>query len=159
MEFTKLDDFEDAAAWMKGDPKTDLDQKTRPSLPARIRQGGQESLAFLNRINWTPRGDEKYPKGWPMISRKFDPAQDWSGQTTLLLALREVQPRRLPSRLKVGVRRPEKRDREVVIDPARIRQVAGVACLAIEGQRRRSGRLARDHRPALGYFSSPRGSS
>ncbi len=78
-EFTALDSFEDASAWLKGDPKTDLVQKdTAVAANTEFVKEGRQSLAFLNRINWTPRAGEQYPKGWPMISRKFPEPQDWS---------------------------------------------------------------------------------
>jgi len=80
-EFTyaPLDDFEDASPWIKGDPNTDLEQKDAAVVPstAFVKQGKQ-SLAFMIRVNWTPRPGEKYAKGWPMMSRGFDPPQDWS---------------------------------------------------------------------------------
>jgi len=80
IEFTKLDDFEDASAWLKGDPKTDLEQKdTAVASSTEFVKEGKRSLAFMNRINWTPRPGEKYPQGWPMLTRKFDKPQDWSG--------------------------------------------------------------------------------
>ncbi len=80
-EFTlaPLDNFEDVSAWVKGDPNTDLTQKDAAVAPstAHVKQGKQ-SLAFMVHVNWTPRPGEKYGKGWPMISRSFSPAQDWS---------------------------------------------------------------------------------
>jgi hypothetical protein len=80
LDFTKLDDFEDASAWLKGDPKTDLEQKDAAvAASTEVVHGGKQSLAFLIRVNWTPRPNEKYPKGWPMVSRKFDAPRDWSG--------------------------------------------------------------------------------
>jgi hypothetical protein len=80
-EFTyaPLDDFEDASPWIKGDPNTDLTQKEVAIAPSaeRVRQGKQ-SLAFMIRVDWTPKPGEKYPKGWPMLSREFAQPQDWS---------------------------------------------------------------------------------
>jgi len=78
-EFTYalLDHFEDTSPWVKGDPNTDLTQKDTAVAPNTefLRQGAQ-SLAFMIQVNWTPREGEKYPKGWPMIGRDFDPPQD-----------------------------------------------------------------------------------
>ncbi|MBM3471893.1 MAG: hypothetical protein FJX75_01305 [Armatimonadetes bacterium] len=80
-EFTyaPLDDFEDASPWVKGDPNTDLTQKEVAIAPStqRMKQGKQ-SLAFMIRVDWTPKPGEKYPKGWPMLSREFAQPQDWS---------------------------------------------------------------------------------
>lgn len=79
IEFTRLDDFEDDAAWLKGDPKTDLEQHdSAVTTSTDLVKEGKRSLVFMNKINWTPRPNEKYPKGWPMIWRKFQPPQDWS---------------------------------------------------------------------------------
>lgn len=39
---------------------------------------GRRALAFMVRVDWTPKPGERHPKGWPMISRKFQPPQDWS---------------------------------------------------------------------------------
>ncbi len=80
-EFTyaPLDDFEDASPWIKGDPNTDLEQKDAAVVPnSDFVKQGKQSLAFMIRVNWTPRPGEKYPRGWPMMSRGFDPPQDWS---------------------------------------------------------------------------------
>jgi len=142
MEFTKLDDFEDAAAWMKGDPKTDLEQKdTAVTTSTEFVKNGKQSLAFLNRINWTPRGNEKYPKGWPMISRKFDPPQDWSGYDYLYFWLYVKTNRAaLPgTALKVGLATPEEKTVEKWysipgLEPGKWQEVA--VPLAIEGNRR-----------------------
>ena len=80
LEFAKLDDFESPAAWLKGDPKTDLEQKDAAvAASTEFVHEGKQSLAFLIRVNWTPRPNEQYPKGWPMMSRKFDAPRDWSG--------------------------------------------------------------------------------
>lgn len=78
-EYAPLDDFEDASPWVKGDPKTDLEQRDSAVMPSReIVHEGAQSLAFAIRVNWTPREGEQYPKGWPMMSRDLDPVQDWS---------------------------------------------------------------------------------
>ena len=79
LEFVKLDDIEDAKAWLKGDPNTDLDQKDAAvTTSAELVKEGQQSVAFMIRVNWTKRPNEKYAKGWPMMRRKFEQPQDWS---------------------------------------------------------------------------------
>lgn len=79
IELTRLDDFEDASPWLKGDPNTDLEQKDAAVTTSKeFVKEGQQSLAFMVRVNWTQRPNEKYAKGWPMVRRKFKEAQDWS---------------------------------------------------------------------------------
>ena len=79
IEFTPLDDFEDASAWLKGDPKTDLEQKdTAVRSSTEVVREGKRSLAFIVHVNWTPRPGQKYAKGWPMMTRRFDEPVDWS---------------------------------------------------------------------------------
>ena len=79
MEFTRLDDFEDAAPWVKGDPNTDLKQTDAAvAASTEVVTQGRQSVAFLIRVNWTPREGEQYPKGWPMMRRTFDDPRDWS---------------------------------------------------------------------------------
>lgn len=81
MEFQALDDFEDVTPWAKGDPKTDLAQKDAAVTGStEVVHEGKRSLAFLVRVNWTPRPGEQYPKGWPMARRTFEGPQDWSAQ-------------------------------------------------------------------------------
>lgn len=78
-EYAPLDDFEDVSAWVKGDPNTDLEQRDSAVMPSReIVHEGEQSLAFVIHVNWTPRAGEQYPRGWPMMSRDLDPPQDWS---------------------------------------------------------------------------------
>ena len=80
IEFTKLDDFEDASPWLKGDPNTDLEQKDAAvTTSSEFVKEGKQSLAFLIRVNWTKRPNEKYAKGWPMMRREFEAPRDWSG--------------------------------------------------------------------------------
>ena len=77
--FTPLDDFEDTSPWIKGDSNTDLTQKDAAVAPSsKFVHEGKQSIAFMISVNWTPREGEQYPKGWPMMSRSFDPPQDWS---------------------------------------------------------------------------------
>ncbi|NOZ20620.1 MAG: hypothetical protein GXP25_05975 [Planctomycetes bacterium] len=77
--FTPLDGFEDASPWIKGDPKTDLEQKDATvATNTEFVKEGKQSLAFIIRVNWTKRPNEKYAKGWPMMRRVFDKPQDWS---------------------------------------------------------------------------------
>ncbi|MCD6361793.1 MAG: hypothetical protein J7M38_13135 [Armatimonadetes bacterium] len=77
--FTPLDDFEDTSPWIKGDPNTDLTQKDAAVVPStKFVHEGKQSIAFMISVNWTPREGEKYAKGWPMLTRSFDPPQDWS---------------------------------------------------------------------------------
>ncbi|MGD9495353.1 MAG: hypothetical protein AB7Y46_03480 [Armatimonadota bacterium] len=77
--FAPLDDFEDASPWVKGDPNTDMAQRDSAVVPSReVVHEGEQSLAFMVRVNWTPREGEQYPKGWPMMSRDLNPPQDWS---------------------------------------------------------------------------------
>ena len=79
LKFTPLDDFEDASPWVKGDPNTDLAQKDAAvTTSTEFVKQGKQSLAFLIRVNWTPRPNEKYAKGWPMMRRTFDRPRDWS---------------------------------------------------------------------------------
>ncbi|NOY82065.1 MAG: hypothetical protein GXP31_13800 [Kiritimatiellaeota bacterium] len=79
LEFTPLDDFENPAAWLKGDPKTDLEQRDAAvTADTRIVKQGKYSLLFTIRVNWKKRAHERYAKGWPMISRTFSTPQDWS---------------------------------------------------------------------------------
>lgn len=74
-----LDDFEDVSPWVKGDPNTDLTQKDAAVVGSSERVfEGEQSLCFMIDVNWTPRGDEEYPKGWPMMSREFPEPQDWT---------------------------------------------------------------------------------
>lgn len=77
--YAPLDNFEDATPWLKGDPNTDMTQAEVGVRPEKqIVHEGQQSLAFMVRVDWTPKPGEKYPKGWPMISRTFAEPQDWS---------------------------------------------------------------------------------
>lgn len=77
--FTTLDNFEDTSPWIKGDPNSDLTQKDAAVVPSnKFVHEGAQSIAFMIHVNWTPREGEKYPQGWPMMSRNFDPPQDWS---------------------------------------------------------------------------------
>ncbi len=79
LEWKQIDDFEDARAWVKGDPNTDLRQKDAAVTTTReFVKHGKQALAFLIRVNWTKRPGEKYAKGWPMMRRRFDKPQDWS---------------------------------------------------------------------------------
>jgi len=74
-----VDDFENPAAWLKGDPRTDLEQRDAAVMPdTRIVFQGKRSLLFKIRVNWKKRPGERYAKGWPMISRMFPAPQDWS---------------------------------------------------------------------------------
>ncbi len=76
---TPLEDFEDVAPWVKGDPNTDLTQKEVAIAPSTGRvHEGKQSLAFMVRVDWTPKPGEEYPKGWPMVGRDFEEPQDWS---------------------------------------------------------------------------------
>ncbi|MCE5240956.1 hypothetical protein LLH23_21045 [bacterium] len=76
----KLDDFEDATPWLKGDPNTDMTQAEVGVRPeTQIVHEGKQSLAFMVRVDWTPKPGEKYPKGWPMMTRTFPEPRDWSG--------------------------------------------------------------------------------
>ena len=80
-EFTTapLDDFEDTAPWVKGDPNTDLTQKDAAITPSdKFVHEGAQSLAFMINVNWTEREGEQYAKGWPMLSRELNPVRDWS---------------------------------------------------------------------------------
>ena len=74
-----LDDFEDPKPWLTGDPNTDLAQHDAAvtSSTTRVKEG-KRSLLFKIRVNWTKRPNEKYAKGWPMITRTFDRPRDWS---------------------------------------------------------------------------------
>ena len=50
--FTKLDDFEDARPWLKGDPNTDLEQKDAAVAASReLVKEGKQSLAFMIQVN------------------------------------------------------------------------------------------------------------
>ncbi len=76
--FAPLDDFEDTSPWVKGDPNTDMTQRDSAVVPSReVVREGEQSLAFMIHVNWTPREGEEYPRGWPMMSRDLDPPQDW----------------------------------------------------------------------------------
>ncbi|MDP6502971.1 MAG: hypothetical protein QF886_05115, partial [Planctomycetota bacterium] len=78
-EFSRLDGFEDASPWVKGDPNTDLQQKDAAVTTSReFFKEGKQSLAFLIRVNWTKRDNEQYAKGWPMMRRVFQKPRDWS---------------------------------------------------------------------------------
>ncbi len=111
-EFTyaPLDDFEDTGPWIKGDPNTDLTQKDAAVAPNHefVKQGKQ-SLAFMIHVNWTPREGEKYPKGWPMMTRDFDPPQDWSGYDRVVFWLYTETEAQIPTgrALRCGPRRAE----------------------------------------------------
>ncbi len=77
--FVPLDDFEDTSPWIGGDPNTDLTQKDAALTPSdKFVHEGTQSIAFMVSVNWTPREGEKYPRGWPMMTRHFDPPVDWS---------------------------------------------------------------------------------
>ncbi len=95
---TPLDDFEDVSPWVKGDPNTDLTQKEVAVAPSTttVKQGKQ-SLAFMIRVDWTPKPGEEYPQGWPMISRIFEEPQDWSAYDRLQFWLFTETENRLPS--------------------------------------------------------------
>jgi len=96
--YAPLDDFEDASPWVKGDPNTDLTQKEVAIAPSttRVRQGKQ-SLAFMIRVDWTPKPGEQYPKGWPMMSRDFAAPQDWSAYDEVQFQLYTETEARLPA--------------------------------------------------------------
>jgi hypothetical protein len=82
--YTPLDDFEDATPWLKGDPHTDMTQAEVGVRPEReIVHEGKQSLAFMIRVDWTPRPGEQYAKGWPMITRTCAAPQDWSAYDQL----------------------------------------------------------------------------
>ena len=74
-----LDGFEDLSPWIKGDPTTDLTQREVALAPDTdfVKQGKQ-SFAFMIRVDWSEQPGVKYARGWPMVSRQFDPPQDWS---------------------------------------------------------------------------------
>lgn len=77
-EYTPFDDFEDCSPWVKGDPNTDLTQKEVAIAPStEIVHEGEQSLAFMIRVDWTPKEGEQYAKGWPMMTRTLDPPLDW----------------------------------------------------------------------------------
>ncbi|MBU0610836.1 MAG: hypothetical protein KKI08_23355 [Armatimonadetes bacterium] len=79
LQTTPLDDFEDATPWLKGDPNTDMTQAEVGVRPERqVVHEGKQALAFMVRVDWTPKPGEKYPKGWPMMTRTFKEPQDWS---------------------------------------------------------------------------------
>ena len=77
--FRPLDDFEDISGWNKGDPNTDLAQKDAVvTTDSEFVKQGKQSIAFMIRVNWKKRPEEKYAKGWPMMRRAFNTPQDWS---------------------------------------------------------------------------------
>jgi len=79
LQTAPLDDFEDATPWLKGDPNTDMTQAEVGVRPeTQIVHEGKQALAFMVRVDWTPKPGEKYPKGWPMMTRTFQEPQDWS---------------------------------------------------------------------------------
>lgn len=74
-----LDDAEAPAAWVKGDPQSDLLQHDAAvASSTEVVHQGQRSLVFMIRVNWTPRPGETYPRGWPMMRRVFAAPADWS---------------------------------------------------------------------------------
>jgi len=78
-EYTPLDDFEDVSAWSPGDPQKDLARRDwAVAAGQEFVHGGDQSIAFMIRVNWTERPGEKYAKGWPMMRRTFAEPQDWS---------------------------------------------------------------------------------
>ena len=94
---TPLDDFEDVSPWVKGDPNTDLTQKDAAVVGSTERAyEGKQSLCFMIQVNWTPRGDEEYPKGWPMMSRTFAEAQDWTAYDAVQFQLYTETEARIP---------------------------------------------------------------
>ncbi len=96
-EYTPFDDFEDASPWVKGDPNTDMAQRDSAVAPStELVHEGRRSLAFMIRVNWTPREGEQYPKGWPMMSRDVEPPQDWSGYDRVFFWLYTATEDRLP---------------------------------------------------------------
>jgi len=106
---TTLDDFEDVSRWIKGDPVTDMVQNEVGYAPStKFVKQGQQSLAFMIRVDWTPKPGEKYPKGWPMISRRFEQPQDWSQYDRLEFWVYTETEAVLPSpALKCGVGGPD----------------------------------------------------
>lgn len=79
LEYVSLDDFEDVSAWNTGDPEKDLPRRDWAVAADReLVKQGEQSLAFMIRVNWTPRPGEQYPRGWPMMKRSFDAPRDWS---------------------------------------------------------------------------------
>ena len=77
--YTPFDDLEDVSAWLKGDPQTDMEQReVGYAASTEFVKQGKQSLAFMVRVDWTPKPGEEYPRGWPMISRQFEEPQDWS---------------------------------------------------------------------------------
>lgn len=99
-----VDSFDSLAAWWTGDPHTDMNQaEVGVRLEtARVREG-KGALAFMVRVDWTPKPDEKYPKGWPMISRSLDPPQDWSSYDQARLWVYADTQVRLPSPRALGI--------------------------------------------------------
>jgi hypothetical protein len=51
---------------------------------------GEQSLAFMVRVDWSEKPGQKYAKGWPMISRTFETPRDWSRLTGMGLHLAEA---------------------------------------------------------------------
>lgn len=77
--YQSVDRFDDLSVWWKGDPNTDMTQAEVGvrSETTRVKEG-KGALAFMVRVDWTPKPGEKYPKGWPMITRTLPTPQDWS---------------------------------------------------------------------------------
>jgi hypothetical protein len=115
MEFTPLDNFEEASAWLQGDPKLSLEQRDFAVTTSKeFVKEGKQSLLFTIRVNWTPRPGEKYPLGWPMIARRFAKPQDWSGHDYLCFwLLTKTNRKHLPDpALKIGFTTPQAKDAE-----------------------------------------------
>lgn len=177
-----VDSFESLAAWWKGDPNTDMDQaEVGVRLETALVHEGQAALAFMVRVDWTPKPGEKYPQGWPMISRKLDPPQDWSAYDQARLWVYADTAARLPSprALGLGFAHGDKgvedwtfpqhllpgRWTEVIIPLDRRQRwddVSGISCYVAEGWYRDGDRLtfllddlrlARRLQPALGEVS------
>jgi len=78
-EYSPFEDFEDCSAWIKGDPNTDMTQREVGVAPSsEFVHEGEQSLAFMIRVDWTPKPGQQYAKGWPMLNRELDPPLDWS---------------------------------------------------------------------------------
>ena len=87
-DLTPLDGFEGQTPWAKGDPNTDLQQRdSAVATSTEMVKEGEQSLAFIIHVNWTPREGEQYPKGWPMARRVYDAPQDWSRHDRVLFWL------------------------------------------------------------------------
>lgn len=88
----------DVSDWTKGDPRTDMTQAELVVGPdTNIVKVGPKSVKMTVNVNWKDPAGAKYPIGWPMIHKTFNPPIDLSGFEYFEFWLRTHSVATLPS--------------------------------------------------------------